>query len=437
MSGKTPAVLRLIRNSLVQNAFSLYWLQIANYIVPLALIPYLARVLGASGWGLIAFSQALGGYTGMIVEFGFYLSANREIARYRDQRQKRGEILAGVLGARVLLCILCIALSLPARIWIPVYRQQPELFWAGLFWGLAQGFNMSWFFQGLERMRLVSAIETPAQIAGLISIFVFVHRPSQTWIVLLIQGLAYGLPALIEAFLAYTEAPFLLPTRQFVREALWNGWKLFLYRGSLEGYMRANALILGLFVSPGAVGYYSASEKISRASYRLLNPITQALFPRLSYLLKNARDRAQRLARIGILVVCTGGLSLALFIFAAAPWIIRVVLGPAFEPAVPLLRILALIPVLVSIWQAYGTQWMLPLGLDRPFTIIMLVAGVTNIALALLLVPHYGDTGMAWVAVVAEAIVAFGFYGVIRLHRLDPLSSHIVLDELAMSSTAV
>src|SRR4051812_4233854 len=83
---------RLSRHKLVQNTLSLYGLYLPNYFVPLLVIPYLARVLGASGWGLIAFSQAFGSYVGVVVEFGFFLSANREVARYREDPDKLGEI---------------------------------------------------------------------------------------------------------------------------------------------------------------------------------------------------------------------------------------------------------------------------------------------------------------------------------------------------------
>jgi PST family polysaccharide transporter len=407
----------------------------SSYVVPLVLIPYLARILGASGWGLVAFAQALGGYVGMVVEFGFYLSANREVARCRDDREKRGEILAGVLGARVILCFVCVGAALLARMWIPIFIAQPKLFWAGMFWGATQGFGMSWFFQGLERMGLVAALETPSQILSIIAIFVFVRRPEQAWLVLLIQGLAYATPAAIELVLAYTEARLRRPTWRLIRESLLVGWNMFLYRGTLEGYTRANALILGLFVSPQAVGYYAAAEKISRASYRILNPVTQAVFPRMSYLVEHARERAQKLARIGVLLVGAGGLALALFLFLAAPWIVRIVLGPAFGPAVPLLRILALIPALVAIWQAYGTQWMLPLGLDRPFTAIMILAGVTNVGLAFVFVPRFETTGMAWTAVAAEAVLALGYYTVVRVRRLDPLSSIATEDPVPTSTT--
>src|ERR1700745_1474196 len=102
-------VTNLLRHTLVQNALSLYSVQIAGYVLPLATIPYLARILGATGWGLLAFTQAFGSYWTVLGEYGFSLSATRELAYHRDNRERLTEILAGVLGAKMLLA----AASLP------------------------------------------------------------------------------------------------------------------------------------------------------------------------------------------------------------------------------------------------------------------------------------------------------------------------------------
>ena len=44
---------------LADNIISLYVLQGLNYLVPLAILPYLVRVLGMRGYGILAFAQPL------------------------------------------------------------------------------------------------------------------------------------------------------------------------------------------------------------------------------------------------------------------------------------------------------------------------------------------------------------------------------------------
>ena len=412
----------LLRHSLVQNALSLYGVQVASYIVPLTTIPYLARVLGASGWGLVAFAQAFGSWVALLGEYGFSLSGTREVARHRDNPEMLTDILAGILGAKMLLAAGSIVVAVLVRWWVPVFREHPVLLWAGIFWALAQAFSMMWFFQGFERMRLVAALDISAKALATIGVFVLVRRPEQGWRVLVVQGAGFLLSSAVGLGLAYRELPFRLPTWNSVREALRMGWSMFLFRGSVSLYTSGNTFILGLFVSPQLVGYYAGAEKISKAFLGLLNPISQTLYPRLSHLVHHARDRAARLAQIGLLVMGGGGVAMGVLVFAVAPIVVRVILGNGFEPSVAVLRVLALLLPLIALSNVFGVQWMLPLGMDRAFNTIILLAGLVNLALAVALATSYADVGMAWAVVAAEGFVTGSMYLVLRSQKLDPAS---------------
>lgn len=78
---------KLLRHPVVKNALSLLTVQIAKYILPLVSIPYLARILGPQEWGLVIFAQVSAQWFEMILDYGFNLSATREIARNRDNQQ--------------------------------------------------------------------------------------------------------------------------------------------------------------------------------------------------------------------------------------------------------------------------------------------------------------------------------------------------------------
>jgi len=217
------------------------------------------------------------------------------------------------------------------------------------------------------------------------------------------------------------DAPLRWPGRQATRDALRMGWSMFVFRASAGLYTAGNAFILGLFAPPQVVGYYAGAEKIGRAIVGLLGPAGQALYPRVSRLAGHARTEALRMVRLGLAAMGTGGVLLGITAFLAAPVLVRLLLGPGFEPAVAVLRVLALIPPLAAVSNVLGIQWMLPLGLDRPFTRIVIWAGLLNVALAVWLAPSLGERGMAWAVVAAEAFAAGGMWLYLRIRRLDPL----------------
>jgi polysaccharide transporter, PST family len=416
---------KLFGHTLFQNAISLYGVQAASYIVPLVTIPYLARVLGATGWGLVAFAQAFGSWVALIGEYGFSLSGTREIARYRDEPDRMTEIVAGVLGAKALLAAASIVAAIAAFWLVPIFRENPRLLLASMVWASAQVFNMIWVFQGLENMRFVALLDISAKLVATVLVFLVVHRPEDGWRVLVVQGLGFGLSSVVCIWMVYRKVLFRLPNKRSVSSALRMGWSMFLFRSSVSLYTTANAFILGLFVSPQLVGYYAGAEKISRGFLGLLNPINQTLYPRLSHLMRRAQNRAAHLTQIAAALMGAGSIALAVIIFSTAPVLVRVILGNGFQPAVPIVRILSLLVPLVACGNVLGIQWMLPLGLDRAFNRIILTAGFINLFLALILAPRFKDTGMAWAVVIAETFVSASMYVFLRSRKLDPLNYSI------------
>jgi len=416
-------LLYLINHGLVKSAVSLYWVQIASYFVPLITIPYLARVLGVAGWGLVAFAQSFASFTILAVEYGFNLSATREVARHRDNHQKLTEVFAGVLGAK---CLIAGASLIVARLvcsLVPTFNSHRNLLWAAMFWALPQAFNVMWFFQGFERLRLVAALDITAKIMGTAAIFAVVRRPDDDWLVLVAQGCAYSLSFLVGLGIAYRHLPFRLPTWRATWEALSMGWTMFLFRMSVSLYSVANSFILGLFVAPQFVGYYAGAEKLIKAMLQLFTPVTQTLYPRVSHLVRCDQERAIRLARYGAMILGVEGAALGSITFIFAPLIVRLALGAAFVPAVPVLRILSFLLPLIGLNTALGPQWMLPLGLDRPFNKIIIVAGLINISLASALARPYAGIGMAIAVVSAELYIGVRINLALDRRHLHPLAN--------------
>lgn len=280
-------------------------------------------------------------------------------------------------------------------------------------------------------MRIVAGIDISAKTLATIGIFALVRRADQGWLVLVVQGSGFWLSSAVGLGLAYRELPFRVPIWNSVLEALRMGWSMFLFRSSVSLYTSGNTFILGLFVAPQLVGYYAGAEKISKAVLGLLNPISQTLYPRLSHLAHHAGDRAARLAQVGIAVMGGGGAAMGALVLWLAPLLVQMILGKGFAPSVPVLRILSLLVPLIALSQVLGIQWMLPLGLDRAFNMIILLAGLINMGLALGLAAHYADLGMAWAVVIAEAFVTGTMYILLRSRNLDPFRYAANTEEIA------
>ena len=170
-------------------------------------------------------------------------------------------------------------------------------------------------------------------------------------------------------------------------------------------YTLANTTILGFFVSSASVAYYCGAERVVLSVLGLMAPFTQALYPRMSHLAASNRERATSAIRMGFLVFGLSGLVTCGLLIATAPWVIRILLGPSYRPAIGVLRVASLIVPFVAVSNILGMQWMLPFGMDRIYNRIQIGAGILNFALALILAPRFGAIGTAWCAVAALGTV--------------------------------
>lgn len=400
----------LLRRRLVSNALSLYGVQLAKYILPLITIPYLTRVLGPSGWGLVALAQAYGAYLSLPVTYGFQFSGTREVARFKDDRGKLSDIFASVMGAKCFLACPCVLVSFGVAHWVPVFRGRPLLLWMAVFAALVPSFTPIWYFVGLEELKLVAMLDVVARGLATAGIFIVVHHKNDAWKVLAAYGTG-GLVVLIAGmYLAYRNLVPRVPHLPHVWETLRSGRSMFVSSAAIGLYTSGNAFLLGLFAAPSVVGYYAGGEKIVRAGIQMLQPPYQSLFPRMSNLVLKDRWRALRLARLSMLFYVGIGVAGALLAFFLAPWLVRIVLGPGYGPSIPVLRLLALLLPLIAVNIAVGGLWMVPNKMDWIVEVLTLGAGAINIGLAVLLAPRFAGMGVAAAVVLAELFAMIAFF---------------------------
>ena len=215
-----------------------------------------------------------------------------------------------------------------------------------------------------------------------------------------------GIVGMITSFYVFN-LRFSLPSWYGIKNELVDGWLVFLSISSVSFYTAGNAFILGLFATYEAVGYYSIAEKIVRAFRQLLIPVSQAVFPRFSNLASTAQNRDIVLMWGKRMLVFMGGIGLLISIglFLGAPLIVDLLLGAEYQPSILVIRILALLPFLISISNVLGIQILLPFRKDRIFTVIVMCAGIINIALAVLLVRNWQEAGMAVAVLISEIFV--------------------------------
>jgi polysaccharide transporter, PST family len=412
----------ILRSGLVHNVIALYGVQACTYALPLLTFPYLAHVLGPSGWGVVVFAQAIGDVIASVVEYGFDISASRETSRQRSDPKRLSALISGVLGAKVLLAMVCIAGAIFSRRFTHHVAPSLALFWASTIWGVCQGINMLWFFQGLERMRLASVLEIGGKVLATLSIFLLVHKPEDGWKVMGAQCVGCVVAHGVTVVLAYREVGFQWPTPSSVWNALRLGGSMFLFRAvqSLSGSV--NRLLLGTVAPVAVLGEFAGAERITRVFQQGMWPVNQALYPKMTQQAQDNPGDAMRTVRLSLLFLGVLGLLFGLAIFFGASLLVNLVLGQAFQNSVPVLRVFALWIPLVAVSTVIIFQLLLPNQLDKQFNIVNFTAALVGIGAALLLAPRFSAIGIAWSAVIAQAYTLVAFSFVLARAGLNPFA---------------
>jgi polysaccharide transporter, PST family len=404
------------RRKLLDNIGSLYLLQGINYVIPMAVLPYLVRVLGMETYGLVAFAQSFAQYFNILTDYGFNFSATRSISLNKNDIQERSRIFCCVFLIKAILTLIGLLMLLCILLRVSRMRHDWLIYLLAFLAVVGNVLFPVWFFQGVEKMGYISVITGAAKIFSAILLFVFVHHPADALLAVAIQSsgmLLAGLVGLI-ACLHSMEIRLQWPLLQDLKSCASDGWHLFISMASVSLYTNTNVFLVGILAGNTQVAYFSAAEKLIRALSGMVGPITQAAFPHVNSLARASSEVA--LAFIGRSLKWMACITLlpAMVIFLFAGQISVLCFGHNAAGAVPVMRWIAPLPFLIAISNVLGVQTMLTFGLDRQFSRILILAGVLNILLGAPLILRFGAQGAGASVLTAESFVTLAMILVLK-----------------------
>ena len=331
----------------IENYFFMTALQIINALFGILIYPYLIRILGANSYGLYVFAFSVTTYFVSFISFGFNLPAIKIVVQNKDNIQKKNEILSGIFTAKSLLAALSFLVFLILLFSVPFLSSHKLVFSICFSQIIAEVLFPVWYFQAIQKMRIVTLIQLGYRFLSLPFIFIFIKKPDDYWMYALIASLSVILSSISSVIylkriedIRYHFVSF-STMKSFFKDAM----PFFWMNSTSTIKQESVTIIIGSFFGMRDVALFDLANKIILIPRMLTTSINGALFPKLI-------DNIQKgIVKKIILYETLLGLGVMAGVVVFGRWIILLLGGTAMLDSYPLAIILS---ATILVWLVVG-----------------------------------------------------------------------------------
>lgn len=379
-------------------------LQMAGYVFPLITMPYLARVIGADGFGKIAFASSVVVWFQTIADWGFNLTATRDVAQNRDNKDVVSHIFSNVLWARCLLTILSGILLLILIAAVPYFRENAPVILVTFLLVPGHILFPDWLFQAIEKMKYTTLFNLLLKLIFTIAVFIFIHDKDDYIIQPLLTTIGYISCGLGAMYIILFKWGYKLYRPQWseVFNIVKRSTDVFLNNLMPNLYNSFSVLLLGFFGGSTANGLYDGGNRFPTIFYQFQSVLSRAFFPFLSRRL----DKHSLYATLNIVTAVIG----AAVLIVVAPWIIDIMLGPEFENSVLVMQILSFSIIFLAMNYTYGTCFLIINHKEKQLRNLTLMSSLVGMCVAFPMVYYFTFIGAALTVCLCRALLGIGSY---------------------------
>lgn len=395
-----------LRSRVGKNMTWLGLLQVANYLIPLIVIPVVARVLGTARFGQVSYAQNIITYLTIFITYGFEFSATRQIAVAKDNER---EIFWSVLAGKGFLLVSSYVILAFLPLFVPRMELDMRLYWYTALTNIGLTLFPTWYLQGKQDMRVMALMNFLVKLVGAVLVVLMVRTEDDYRIYPLLLSLAsigVGFMSLMYVIRRYD---LRFEGIGALKECMRQGWPIFLNNMCVSLYTTMNLTILGMLASDAEVGCFSGAQRLIQAVIMMtVMPVSTALFPKIAATYEADSQAGRRLMWCVLGAAAAVSAIVSLLVYGVAPWVVELMLGDKFAASLPLLRLMAPLPLLVMVATILTVQGVYALGLQRWAPLIGLLVAVVCISSNWMLIPIWGAAGAVagWcIAELAEIVL--------------------------------
>lgn len=404
-------------NSVKKNFFYNGLLLFFNLGFPLITAPYISKILGIDKIGEINFGLAYVNWFIILGTFGIPAYATREIAKFRDNKEKIDTIFSQSIILIFLGAFLSFVTYSILIFFIPKfyqYRFSLFLYSLYLFFNV---FSLEWFFTGLEEFSYISKRNFLIKTISLILIFNFVKTPSDIYIYILIFVFTMGIGNCVNYFYSKKYATLTFKNLNFSK-FLFNS--RFFYFQVLVGsiYTFLDQILLGYLSNSIELAYYSRSRQIVSILISLITISISTIGPRAINYFKNDFNNYIKIVNSCFLITCFILFPSMLTGIIFSENIMLILGGEAFKNSSFILSTLFILSFFTVFSVFFNTIISIPFGKEKNTFYANVSVAILSLILNFFLLKKMGALGAVISIISGEALGTFMQFYFIKKEKL-------------------
>ena len=396
-----------IRNKSIQNFLFLAIIQSSNVLISIISMPLLIQNIGVDQFGLVNLALAVIVLMNVLVVYGYNLSAPREVAISQKDKTALSHLVSNVFSAKILLASSAAFVILVAVFGLNLFKEYQIILVFSILMLFSEATLPLWFFQGMEKMKLISIANIFSKLLFLMGIVLFIHSPEQSkWVNFMMGffGLSINLGLLVYIHY-FLRIKFFKPEWGAIKVSLKENFLLFLSSASSYISVNGGLIILSFFSVAETLGMYSLAERVVMVLRMFPAMIIQSIYPNASKLFQSDEKAFFRFLRNVYFRVVAFGVFITMMTYLAAPLAIKVLARAELQDSVTYLQILSLVPLLACLNIA-NVVMMLVVDLKKLLFKASWMMCLYMVIVASLLTYEYGGIGLS-IAIVSTEIAVF------------------------------
>lgn len=381
---------------------------VTSILMPVVTFPYATRVLGIEGIGIVNFQASIVNYIVLVTGLGIPMYAVKEVARYRDNLEKRNLCALEITVLSLLLCLVGYAVSILLGICVPRIHEHLTIFAIFSLSIFFTAIGVNWFYQAIEDFVFITIRAVVFKVLVAVSIFIFVRTPEDLVNYSMVMvSLAVGNNFInfihLRKYLRWSDLQWRkMKIMRHIKPTL----QIFLPYIITNIYGNLNIVMIGFLQDDAAVGIYTAANKLIFVVLTIVTSLSVVLLPRCSNLIQSGNlEEFKQISLKSVHLVVTVALpALTAMILLAVP-MVRIACGAAFTPAAEVVQWTAPVLLLIGLSNVVGIQMFYPENKSDLVILCTLGGALINMVLNFVLIPRYSYMGAAYSTLIAEFCV--------------------------------